>query len=85
MAHLLIFMHKQTGNQTILKRKKVNTRLHSGPVFNTYKPNNEKAKANIFYHGAMAWNALDAKYRNMNYDHFKSYQKQQLVMLYQGD
>ena len=84
MAHLLTFMHKQTGNLSILKTKKVNTRLYSAPVFNTYKLNNEKAKANTLYRGAIAWNALDAKYRNMNFECFKSHQKQQLIISYQG-
>ena len=37
LAHLLLFMHKQKENQALLKTKKVNTRLHTGPVFNTYK------------------------------------------------
>ena len=82
LAHLLIFMHKQTGNQTLVKKRKANTRLHNGPVFNTYKPNNEKAKANIFYRGAIAWNALEANYRNMSFEHFKAYQKQQLTTFY---
>ena len=82
LAHLLIFMHKQTGNQTLVKKKKANTRLHNGPVFNTYKPNNEKAKANIFYRGAIVWNALEANYRNMSFEHFKAYQKQQLTTFY---
>ena len=85
MAHILTFMHKQTGNLSLLKTKKANTRLHSAPVFNTYKPNNEKAKANTLYRGAIAWNALDAKYRNMNFECFKSHQKQQLIISYQGE
>ena len=41
------YMHKQTGNQTLIKNRNVNIRLHQGPVYNTYKPNNEKSKANV--------------------------------------
>ena len=85
MAHSLTFMHKQTGNLSILKTKKVNTRLHSAPVFNTYKPNNERDIANTLYSGAITWNALDAKYRDMNIECFKLYQKQQLIRFYQGE
>ena len=49
MAHLLIFMHKQTENKTLIKQKKANTRLQDGPVFHTYKPNTEKVKASVLY------------------------------------
>ena len=52
-CHLLLFMHKQLLNTTLLKEKMVNTRLHSAPVFSTYKPNNEKARDNVMYKGAM--------------------------------
>ena len=54
----------------------------NGLVFNTYKPNNEKAKAGIFYRGAIAWNALNANYRNMDFASFKTYQRQQLMSCY---
>ena len=77
-----MYMHKQSNNQTLVKKRKVDTRLHDGPVFNTYKPNNEKSKANVFYRGAIAWNAIGAVYRNMDYEHFKLYQKQQLSNYY---
>ena len=83
-AHLLIFMHKQTNNQTLIKKKTANTRLHTGLVFNTYKPNNEKAKANVFYRGAILWNALEANSRNMDFEQFKSIQKQKLTNHYLG-
>ena len=76
------YMHKQTGNQTLIKIRNVNTRLHEGPVFNTYKPNNEKSKANVLYHGAIEWNAIGADIRNLDYNHFKSHQKQKLVKGY---
>ena len=69
VAHLLMFMHKQSNNQTLVKKKKrrkVNKRLHDGLVFNTYKPNNEKSKANIFYRDAFAWNAINTVQRNMD-------------------
>ena len=65
--------------------KKVKTRLHNALVFKTYKPNNEKAKANVFYRGAMLWNTLGANYRNMDLEEFKLYQKQQLAYFYLGN
>ena len=51
-------MHKQTDNNVLLKKPTRQTRLNAAPVFNTYKLNNEKAKANVIYRGALAWNAL---------------------------
>ena len=47
LSHLLIFMNKENTNQSLLKLPKKQTRLHTAPVFNTYKPNNEKARANV--------------------------------------
>ena len=40
-CHLLLFMHKQKGNEILLKKKARHTRMHAAPVFNTYKPSNE--------------------------------------------
>ena len=77
-THLLLFMHKQTNKNYLLKEKKVNTRLQKGPVFKTFKPNNEKAKLSVFYRGANSWNALRADTRNMSFTDFKLYQKKQL-------
>ena len=72
LNHLLLFMHKQTQKPELLKKTKVHTRLHSAPVFRTYKPNNEKAKTNMLYRGAMAWNELTAIERNMEFKDFKA-------------
>ena len=52
-VHLLLFMHKQTDQKRLLKDIVVNTRFQTGPVFQTYKPNNEKAKLSVFYRGAI--------------------------------
>ena len=82
LAHLLLFMHKQTNNQLLLKDRTVNTRLQKGPVFKTYKPNNENAKANVLYRRAIEWNALVATYRNMDFNNFKAFQKKKLTNLY---
>ena len=71
-------MHKQTNTNYLLKEKKVNTRLQKGPVFKTFKPNNEKAKLSVFYRGANSWNALRADTRNMSFTDVKLYQKKQL-------
>ena len=79
-THLLLFMHKQTNQEHLLKSKTVNTRLQKGPVFNkTLKPNNEKSKLSVFYRGATSWNALKANTRNMAFKDFKLYQKKCLT------
>ena len=74
-AHLLLFMHKQTDQNYMIKEKTVNTRLQSGPVFKTYKPNNEKAKMSVFYRGAIRWNNLTSTTRNLPFQDFKIYPK----------
>ena len=81
-AHLLLFMHKQTGNKQLLKEKVCNTRLQNGPVFATYKPNNEKARSSVFYRGAIKWNETSAKNRNLSFKDFKLYQKSLLLSCY---
>ena len=70
--HLLLFMHKQTKNIDLIKKTNVRTRLHQAPVFQTYKPNNEKARQNILYRGACLWNELPANDRNLDFKAFKS-------------
>ena len=79
-AHLLIFMHKQTNQKHLMKERVVNTRLQDGPVFQTYKPNNEKAKLSVFYRGATNWNTVKADIRNMSFKDFKLYQKKCMNM-----
>ena len=56
-------MHKQTNIKALIKPKKVNTRLQDGPVFDTFKPNNKKAKASVLYYGAIEWNLMGAEIR----------------------
>ena len=70
--HLLLFMHKQIGNENLVKKTSVQTRLHQAPVFKLYKPNNEKARQNILYRGALTWNALPSVDRNKDFKTFKS-------------
>ena len=53
-VHLLRFMHQQLHRLELLKSSRVNTRLHQGPVFKSYKPNNEKAKHNVLYRSAIS-------------------------------
>ena len=67
----MLFMHKQTGKSDLLKKNKKKTRLHSAPVYKTYKPNNEKARQNVIYRGAMCWNKMSAIDRNKNFSDFK--------------
>ena len=78
----MIFMHKISGYQALIKPKRVNTRLQDGPVFYTYKPNNKKARASVLYRGAVKWNAMDAKLINLDLTQFKSYQKNELCKCY---
>ena len=76
--HLLLFMHKKTEIEYLLKKKHVNTRLHQAPVFKICKPNSEKVKQNVLYRGAILWNGLPASDRNMSFKDFKNslYKKQ---------
>ena len=67
-------MHKQSAKVEFLKPMIMRTRLHDAPVFNTYKPNNEKAKLNVIYRGAISWNTLPANERNMEFKEFKTMQ-----------
>ena len=65
-------MHKQTHKTELLVRTNVRTRLHTAPVFLTYKPNNEKARQNVLYRGANAWNLLPSSVKNRDFNDFKS-------------
>ena len=82
LSHFIIFMNKEKSNQNLIKTPLVQTRLHMALVFNTYKPNNEKARANIIYRGPIEWNKLPAIERNLNCDDFKKKQKNYLELLY---
>ena len=82
LSHLLIFMSKEKTNQNLLKLARIKTRLHLAPVFNTYKPNNEKARANVIYRGAIEWNNLPSIERNLNLDEFKVKQKRKQQLIY---
>ena len=68
-------MHKSSDKEHLLKQTGIRTRLHDAPVFNTYKPNNEKVKLNVLYRSVLSWNMLDADVRNMNFNDFKKLQK----------
>ena len=70
--HMLLFMHKQLDNDELLKQANIRTRLHQAPVFKLYKPNTEKARQNIFYRGALLWNARSANDRNSDFKTFKA-------------
>ena len=65
-------MHKQSHNTELLKKTGIKTRLHDALVFKTYKPSNEKARQNVLYRGANAWNLLSSSDRNCNFDTFKT-------------
>ena len=73
-------MHKRSDKECLLKKKTRETRMQSAPVFSTYKPNNEKARNNILYRGAIEWNILPADVRNLNFTDFKNLQKRNLKL-----
>ena len=75
-------MSKEKTNQNLLKFTRIKTRLHFAPAFNTYKPNNEKARANVIYRGAIEWNNLPAIEKNLNLDEFKTKQKKKQQLIY---
>ena len=77
--HLLLFMHKLSANKDMLKMTSIVTRLHEAPVFWLYKPENEKARLNILYRGALEWNMLLAKDRNLDFNDFKVMYKRELL------
>ena len=77
-CHLLLFMHKQKNNEVLFKKKTRTTRLHTAPVFNSYKPNNENVRKNVIYRGAIEWNVLDPNIRNLDFKDFKCLQKKLL-------
>ena len=68
-------MYKQLCHKELLSNSKYNTRLHQAPVYKLYKPNNEKAKQNPLYRGALAWNDLLAEHRNKDYVPFTTWLK----------
>ena len=79
-CHLMLFMHKQTQKECLLKKKIRETRMHSAPVFNTYKPNNERARNSIMYRGAIEWTLLPADICKLSFAEFKSLQKKKLKL-----
>ena len=71
-THLLLFMHKQTQKEYLLKKPRIRTRMHQAPVFKLCKPNNEKVKLNVLYRGAILWNGLPANDRNKSFKDLKN-------------
>ena len=77
----MLFMHKQSKDKCLLKKKLRDTRMHSALVFKTYKPNNEKVRNNvIIYNGAIVWNGLPEDVPNLDLDDFKHLQKKNLKL-----
>ena len=83
-THLLVFMCKEKGNESMLKKPARSTRLHMAPVFWHFKPNNEKARKNVIYRGAIEWNAQTANVRNMELTDFKLMQKREMILSYRN-
>ena len=72
-------MHKQNRNINLLKKCNIATRLHNAPVFWQYKPINEKVRLNLLYRGALLWNGLPAKVRDMDFIDFKKLLRIKLI------
>ena len=80
-AHLLKYMFKKKGCIELLDIKNVNTRARAAPIFKTIIPKCEKYKNSVFYKGAIRWNSLPVKTRNLDsYDSFKSLQKKKMML-----
>ena len=80
ILHLASYMFKQKGNEHIVNSREVRTRAHDAILFVTVKPNNEKYKRNVFYKGALIWNALPEVERNIEkYENFKCAQKKKMI------
>ena len=78
--HLLLFMYKQTDNNSLLKTCTIATRLHAAPVFGQCKPTNERVRMNLLYRGASLWNGLPVKTRNLSFKDFKNVLKRELLV-----
>ena len=79
-AHLLNFMYRKKDCIALLDIKKVNTRARAAPLFKTIIPKCEKYKQSVFYNGAIKWNSLPVKTRNIgSYNSFKSLQKTNML------
>ena len=78
-AHLLNFMYKRKSNTNYLANKGRNTRLFEGTVLNSILARNKTAKRSTYIKGAIAWNMLPARVRNIpTYEAFKNHQKEWL-------
>ena len=78
--HFLLYMHKQSKIAELLKPCRINTRLHTAPVFLQYIPSSEKAQMNDIYRGTLLWNGLPAIRRNMEFKDFKKWLKNELLV-----
>ena len=79
-AHLLNYMYKKKDCIELLDIKKINTRARAAPLFKTIIPKCEKYKHSVFYYGAIKWNSLPVKIRNIGtYNSFQSLQKKNML------
>ena len=77
--HLKLFMFKQKDNVDIVNNRQVNTRAHDATLFVTHRWNSEKYKVNVYYKGALIWNAMTVPERCIEtYDELKVSLKSQL-------
>ena len=79
-AHLLSYMYTKTDCIELLDIKKVNTRARAAPLFKTMIPKCEKYKNSVLYNGAVKWNSLPIKTRNIgSYNSFDTLQKKKML------
>ena len=64
--HLKLFMYKQKNNMENLNNRQVYTSAHDAPLFNTFCPNSEKFKINVYYKGALILIAMTVQERSMD-------------------
>ena len=82
-AHLLLLMYKLKEKERMLKKLLDRLVCIWLLFFWHYKPNNEKARKNVIYRGAIEWNSLLADTRNMELKDFKNMQKRELLQTIQ--
>ena len=64
-AHVLNFMYTRKGNVNLLNNREIRTRAHDAPLFEVKIPRSEAFKRSIGYFGAVSWNNLPPKTRNI--------------------
>ena len=79
-AHLRNFMFQQRDNLDLLDNRDLQTRQHTGIIFKVQLQRLEICKNNVFYQGAIEWNALPLDIRAIkSLESFKRVQKRWMM------